>query len=106
MIVLHAAAPAHQLAEVLLAVSRLQRSGVLDRRQVQDVMDRAVAVEQDPVRPTPAHVRRAVVLSDHMRVTDGLYVALAGELGYALVTTDRRLGRAGLDCEVRTPPDL
>lgn len=97
------AAPAHQVAEVLSAVTRLGRADVLDRESVGRALDRAQALEQALVLPTPAHIRRALALSGHIRVTDGLYVALAEELGCALVTTDRRLSRATVDCEVRAP---
>jgi predicted nucleic acid-binding protein len=38
-----------------------------------------------------------------MRILDGLYVALADELGCSLVTTDRRLAAATTPCDVRTP---
>ncbi len=56
------------------------------------------------VPPTAAHVRRAFVLRERIRVVDGLYVVLADELGCPLVTTDRRLAAADAPCEVRTPP--
>ena len=96
-------APAHQVAEVLSAVSRMERAGTLPRLHVEDVMTRAAQVDQHLVLPTSAHVRRAIELSDHVRVNDGLYVALAEEHGCPLVTTDRRLASARVDCEVRTP---
>jgi len=43
-------------------------------------------------------------LRQRLRVLDGLYVALAAERGVPLVTTDRRLARAGAPCEVVAPP--
>lgn len=97
------AAPSHQVAEVLSAVARLRRAEVLDGASAASAMDRALDVEQDLVISSAAHVRRAMSLSDRVRVTDGLYVALAEELRCPLVTTDRRLARAGLACEVRVP---
>ena len=53
--------------------------------------------------PTVAHLRRAYALRERIRVLDGLYVALADELGCSLVTTDRRLATATAPCDVRTP---
>lgn len=97
------AAPSHQVAEVLSAVARLGRAEVLDRVAVDRAVGRAMVLDQNLVLPTAAHVRRALALSDRVRVTDGLYVALAEELGCPIVTTGRRLTRAGLDCEIRAP---
>ena len=96
-------APAHQGVEVLSAVCRLQRSGALTRRQVEEVMVRASRVDQQLVLLAAGHVRRAIALSDRVRVTDGPYIALAEERGCPLVTTDRRLVAARVECEVRTP---
>ncbi|TWF78818.1 hypothetical protein FHX44_114742 [Pseudonocardia hierapolitana] len=56
------------------------------------------------VPPSAAHLRRAFAFREHIRVTAGLYVALADELGCPLVTTDRRLAGAHAPCEVRVPP--
>jgi predicted nucleic acid-binding protein len=96
-------APAHQPAEVLSALTRLHRAGDLDRDTVDDALAEAMALEQELVTPTLAHLRRAVRLSDRIRVLDGLYVALAEERGCPVLTSDRRLADADPPCEVRVP---
>lgn len=96
-------APAHQPAEVLSAVARLQRAGHLSSTQVTDAEADAAALEQHLVAPTPAHLRRALELQERVRVLDGLYVALAEELECPVVTTDSRLAGSSPPCEVRTP---
>ncbi|OLS97105.1 hypothetical protein BJF90_42930 [Pseudonocardia sp. CNS-004] len=98
------AAPAHQPGEVLSALARLVRSAVLTPEVARDALDEALDLPQRLVPPPAAHIRRAFALREHIRVTDGLYVALADELGCALVTTDRRLVGAHAPCEVRVPP--
>lgn len=97
-------APAHQPAEVLSALARLVHAAELDLQPARDALDEALALPQRLVRPTAAHLRRAFALRERIRVVDGIYVALADELGCALVTTDRRLATANAPCEVRTPP--
>lgn len=96
-------APAHQPAEVLSALSRLRRAGVLDRETADESLDEAMALEQELVLPSPAHTRRAAQLGDRIRVLDGLYVALADERDCPLVSTHRRLAGADAPCEVLTP---
>ncbi len=98
-------APAHQLAEVLSALARLVRAGQLDPAVARDALDAAASLPQELVLPTAAHLRRAFAIRERIRVLDGLYVALADELGCALVTTDRRLAGSEAPCEVRTPPN-
>ncbi|MDR0344015.1 MAG: type II toxin-antitoxin system VapC family toxin [Nocardiopsaceae bacterium] len=95
--------PSHQPAEVLSALSRLVRDGLLGSREALDALHEASALPQQLVTPTPAHLQRAFALRGRIRVLDGLYVALAEELGCALVTTDSRLSRAAAPCEVRAP---
>ena len=97
------AAPAHQLAEVLSALSRLVRAGEIEPTTAREALDEASALPQRLVLPTAAHLRRAYALRERIRVLDGLYVALADELGCTLVTTDRRLAAATAPCDVRTP---
>jgi predicted nucleic acid-binding protein len=97
-------APAHQPGEVLSALARMVRSGILTPEVARDALDEALDLPQRLVPPSVAHVRRAFALREHIRVTDGLYVALADELGCPLVTTDRRLAGAHAPCEVRVPP--
>ncbi|MGH4008809.1 MAG: type II toxin-antitoxin system VapC family toxin [Pseudonocardiaceae bacterium] len=97
-------APAHQPAEVLSALARLVRATQVDLASARDALDEALALPQRFVTPTTSHVRRAFALRDRIRVVDGLYVALADELGCPLVTTDRRLVAADAPCQIRTPP--
>lgn len=97
-------APAHQPAEILSALARLVRGATLEPGMARDALDEALALPQRLVLPTTAHVRRAFALRDRIRVVDGLYVALADELGCPLVTTDRRLAGADAPCDVLVPP--
>jgi predicted nucleic acid-binding protein len=96
--------PAHQPAEVLSALARLVRAAALEPLAAREALEEALALPQRLVAPTAAHVRRAFALRERIRVVDGLYVALADELGCPLVTTDRRLATADAPCEVRAPP--
>ncbi|MFP5345623.1 MAG: type II toxin-antitoxin system VapC family toxin [Actinomycetes bacterium] len=96
-------APAHQLPEVLSALARLARAGVLSHVQQEEALEEALGLPQEHVVSTAAHLHRALALQDRLPVLDGLYVALSEERGCALVTTDRRLGRAPTSCEVRAP---
>jgi predicted nucleic acid-binding protein len=96
-------APAHQLAEVLSAVSRLVRAGKLSPAAAADAMTEARALEQDHIAPSRDHLLRALDLQARVRVLDGLYVALAEERDAPLVTTDRRLARTELAVDVIAP---
>jgi predicted nucleic acid-binding protein len=98
------AAPAHQPAEVLSALVRMVRAAALTPEAAREALDAAMEIPQRLVPPSAARVRRAFALREHIRVADGLYVALADELGCPLVTTDRRLAGAQAPCEVRVPP--
>lgn len=97
-------APGHQPAEVVSALARLHRAGVLDDDALDDALAEAAALSQDLVLPTLAHVRRAVQLSPRIRVLDGLAVALAEERGCPLLTSDRRLAGGGTPCALLVPP--
>ncbi len=97
------AAPAHQAAEVLSALSRLVRAGALDAVAAQDALDEALSLPQQVAPLAPDHIRRAFDLRERIHVLDGIYIALAEDLECAMVTTDLRLERAGAPCEVRTP---
>lgn len=99
------AAPAHQPAEVLSAVGRIERAGRIDATTGRAALAAAASLPQRLVPATLDLLLRAYTLRDGIRVLDGLYVALAEELGAALVTTDVRLGRAVSSCDVRFPPD-
>lgn len=95
--------PSHLLAEVASAVARTVRAGELTADAADLALDRAAGVPVELVLPTAAHLRRALMLQDRVRVLDGLYVALAEERHCALLTTDRRLRRAEPPCEVVAP---
>lgn len=96
-------APAHQPAEVLSALGRLQRAGEISRDVARASLAEAHALAQEFVLPSAAHLARALDLQDRLRVLDGLYVALAEDRACPLVTTDMRLARADPPCEVRAP---
>lgn len=97
--------PSHQPAEILSALTRVVRAGEIDPDQADDALREAMSLPQHLVTPTVAHLRHALELRGRIRVLDGLYVALARELGCALVTTDSRLSGAKAPCEVHVPPD-
>ncbi|WP_043503229.1 type II toxin-antitoxin system VapC family toxin [Georgenia sp. SUBG003] len=97
-------APAHQPAEALSALARLERAEVLTAYAAADALAAVASLPQEIVPPTAAHLRTAFELRGRLRVLDGLYVALAAERGVPLVTTDQRLARAGAPCEVVAPP--
>ncbi|MGL5930531.1 MAG: type II toxin-antitoxin system VapC family toxin [Dermatophilaceae bacterium] len=97
-------APAHQPVEVLSAVARTVRSGHTSARAGRAAMADSAALSQRLVLPCPAHLDRAYALRERVRVADGLYVALAEELGCPLVTTDQRLAAAAPPCRVLVPP--
>lgn len=96
-------APAHQPAEVLSAIARMQRAGALTQDKARDALAAAMALQQQLVVPSASHVQRAFDLRERMRVVDGLYVALAEERSVPLLTTDQRLVRADPPCEVLAP---
>lgn len=96
-------APAHQPAEVLSAIARLQRAAALTDDTARDALMAAMALRQQLVIASVAHVRRAFDLRERIRVVDGLYVALAEERGVPLLTTDQRLVRADPPCQVLAP---
>lgn len=86
-------APAHFDAEVLSALGRMHRSGVLT---VADVDAALGELRQAPVTRhdlTPL-LAGAWSRRDILRVTDAFYVELAHQAGLVLLTTDQRLARA------------
>ncbi|MCB1264254.1 MAG: PIN domain-containing protein [Mycobacterium sp.] len=89
--VLHA--PAHFDAEVLSALGRMHRSGVLSAAHVDAALDelgRAPVTRHDL---TPL-LAGAWSRRDSLRLTDALYVELALQADLVLLTTDQRLARA------------
>jgi len=97
-------APAHQTVEAVSAMARMHRAGQISEAALSSAAADAVGLHQQLVPPTAHHVQRALELSSHVRITDGLYVALAEERSCPLLTTDGRLARAVTTCEVLTPP--
>lgn len=98
-------APAHQPAEVLSALARLRRGDIIEAPACRAALEEASELNQEIVMPSPRHLLRALELQPSIRVTDGLYVALAEERGCSLLTTDLRLARSVSTCEVLTPTD-
>lgn len=100
-------APQVIVGEVMSALARLARAGHLTEdgatRAVADFVGAPVERHSDAELATTAWRLR-----DNLRVTDGLYVALAQELGLPLLTSDARLARAvrqfGL-CRLHDLPD-
>ena len=93
-------APAHLDAEVLSALARLQRAGVLTDRQVAARLRHVAAapITRHPVGPLLAGAwkRRHTI-----RMVDALYVELSDRLGgIPLVTTDRRLAKVVSNADV------
>lgn len=93
-------APGHQLAEVLSAIARLLRTGQVVEAESADAIAAVLGLSQDVVAIDDALMLRAFSLRDRIRVTDGLYVALAERRNCPLLTTDGRLVRADPPCEV------
>jgi predicted nucleic acid-binding protein len=86
-------APAHLDAEVLSALGRMQRAGVLTVGQVDAALEdlRKAPVTRHELAPliVGAWARRAT-----LRLADALYVELADTASLLLLTTDQRLARA------------
>lgn len=93
-------APGHQLAEVSSAVARLVRAGELTPERAADALAEAARLSQDIVRLDEGLLLRAFALRDSVRILDGLYVALAERNRCPVVTTDGRLARSQLPCEI------
>ena len=96
-------APAHFDAEVLSALGRLQRAGLLSVRQVGTRVQRlqGAPIERHLLAPllTGAWRRR-----HSLRLVDALYAQLADDLGAALVTTDTGLSIAAARAELIESP--
>jgi predicted nucleic acid-binding protein len=85
-------APAHIDAEVLSAIGRLHRAGIVDDRGVENAL---LHLEDVPVarHPLPGLLLGAWRRRESLRLVDALYVELAAQLDISLITTDRRLAR-------------
>lgn len=90
-------------AEVLSALARLVRAGSLGSGPAELGLE--VLARMPVQRHLPVNLAvEAWRLRDNVRVTDGLYVALARALGMPLVTTDVKLAKAVRQrtlCDVR-----
>jgi predicted nucleic acid-binding protein len=95
------AAPAHMDAEVLSALGRLYRHGVLTAIDVEEMLDDLAAI---PVKRVPivALTGMAFALRHSVALRDGLYVALAQASDVALLTGDNRLARVCADQDLCT----
>lgn len=82
-------APAHLDAEVLSALGRLHRAGLLSEDDVELALSEVpqAVIRRHPVRRL---LRGAWSRRHQLRLADALYIELAAELG-VLVTTDGRL---------------
>lgn len=89
--VLHA--PAHLDVEVLSALGRLQRAGLLSTERVDAALGRLVAA---PIARTELKglLTGAWARRDTFQLADALYVELSARTGYPLLTTDERLMRS------------
>jgi predicted nucleic acid-binding protein len=96
-------APAHQPAEVLSALVRLERSGRLTAAETADAIEDAMALRMTLEPLDRRLVNRAFALRESLRVLDALYVAVAERHDAVLVTTDARLARAEPPCHVQAP---
>jgi predicted nucleic acid-binding protein len=90
------ASPVHMDAEVLSALGRLHRHGVLTAGDVDEMLDDLAAL---PVQRVPIITLTAMsfALRHDVALRDGLYVALAQSSGAALLTADNRLARVCAD---------
>jgi predicted nucleic acid-binding protein len=86
--------PAHFDAEVFLALGRLVRGGNVAERLVEPML--AELARAPFVRYTlQPLLATAWGLRHNLSLRDALYVALARQLGAAIVTADARLAQAG-----------
>lgn len=96
-------APAHQPAEVLSAIGRLERAGEVSTDEAGQALEELHAFRQELVVPTLSALREAFALRERIRLLDGLYVSLALQRDATLVTTDARLARANPPCTTWSP---
>lgn len=85
-------APAHFDAEVLSALGRMQRAGVLTVAQVDAALDELMQAPVTRHDLTPL-LAGAWARRDTLRLTDAFYVELADSADLVLLTTDQRLAR-------------
>ena len=88
-----AVAPGHVRAEILSALGRRYRGGVLGPVQVEAAVTRTSRI---PIveKPLADLLAGAWARRDSLQLADALYVELAAQLDTVVITTDRRLARA------------
>lgn len=91
---------AHLDAEVLSALARLSRAGLLDADEVAVLLGRlgTMAIQRLPI--TGDLLESAWRLRENVAARDALHVAAATRIGARLVTTDDRLARSVPDLAV------
>jgi predicted nucleic acid-binding protein len=88
-------------AEIGQAIRGRVRAGQLDASEAPAVLGHLSALVLHRYPHVGRLAERAWALRDNVSFYDGLYVALAAELGMPLMTSDARLARSpGLPCEV------
>jgi len=95
-------APSHLDAEVLSALGRLHRAGLLSAG---DVGERLAALADAPVQrhELAPLLRGAWERRDNLRLVDSLYIELADRLGCRVLTTDQRLAEVSSVAESPAP---
>ena len=87
-------APAHLDAEVLSALARMHRAGLLTGYQVGQALTDLDALPVQRLPITHVQLMSAWALRHNVAARDALYLALAGHRGTKVVTGDQRLRRA------------
>ncbi|WP_423917182.1 type II toxin-antitoxin system VapC family toxin [Candidatus Poriferisodalis sp.] len=96
-------APAHLDVEVLSAIGRLHRGGLLSAKQVTQRLEifRRLPIRRHLLDPLLA---AAWEYRHDLRLTDALYAALSDQVGMPIVTTDRGLVAAVPQADLPTAP--
>jgi predicted nucleic acid-binding protein len=92
---------AHLDAEVLSALARLHRGGVLSAEQVTELLARLTTMAMQRLPITSSLLQVAWDQRDNVAARDALYVAAAQAVRGQLLTTDDRLTRAVPDLAVQ-----
>lgn len=94
-------APAHIDAEVLSALGRMERAGLLTTDRAMEAVRKCAATPVERT-PLPSLLAGAWGRRSSLRLSDALYVELAERTERRLITSDRRLGREYVNAEVLT----
>ena len=95
--------PAHFDAEVLSALGRLHRAGILTAAQVEERVELTSAAPMQRHHLAPL-LYGAWLRRHNLRLVDALYVELATALDATLITTDSGLASASARTELITAP--